>query len=71
MEASEPDGVAGLPALPDEHFRLFAESLGDLVWSARPDGFTDYCNRRFLDYLGRTPEQMQGWGWLDALHPDD
>ena len=29
-------------------FRFFAESLADLVWSARPDGSTDYYNRRFL-----------------------
>src|SRR5689334_9019790 len=42
-------------------FRHFAESLSDLVWSARPDGYPDYYNRRFLDYLGRTLDQMQGW----------
>jgi PAS domain S-box-containing protein len=69
MEATEYSGPAGRP--PDEAFRLFAESLGDLVWSARPNGRTDYCNRRFLDYLGRTAEQMEGWSWIEALHPDD
>ena len=22
-------------------------------------------------YTGQSVEQVQGWGWLDALHPDD
>ena len=52
-------------------FRDFAEALTDLVWSARPDGVSDYYNRRFLGYLGRTLEEMQGWTWAETLHPDD
>jgi PAS domain S-box-containing protein len=68
MQASEP---VGAPVPPGEHFRHFAESLGNLVWSARPDGFTDFYNRRFLEFLGRTLEEMQGWTWLEILHPDD
>jgi PAS domain S-box-containing protein len=52
-------------------FRHFAESLSDLVWSARPDGYPDYYNRRFLDYLGLTPGAMGGWTWAEMLHPDD
>ena len=52
-------------------FRHFAESLSDLVWSARPDGYPDFYNRRFLDYLGLTPDEMGGWTWAEMLHPDD
>src|SRR5262249_14022036 len=52
-------------------FRHFAESLSDLVWSARPDGYPDFYNRRFLDYLGLTPDEMGGWTWTETLHPDD
>jgi PAS domain S-box-containing protein len=52
-------------------FRHFAESLSDLVWSARPDGYSDYYNRRFLDYLGLTSDQMGGWTWTEVLHLDD
>src|SRR5688500_16097338 len=55
----------------EESFRSFAESLSSLVWSARPDGYTEYCNRRLLDYLGRTLGQVRGRAWIDALHPDD
>ena len=52
-------------------FRLLAESIPHLVWSARGDGFCDYFNKRFLDYLGTTLEQFQGWKWPQMLHPDD
>jgi len=55
----------------EESFRVFAESLSDLVWSARTDGHVDYHNRRFLDYLGITPDQIEGRDWAEALHPDD
>src|SRR5262249_35775841 len=31
----------------------------------------DYHNRRFLDYVGRTADEMGGWTWTEMLHPDD
>ncbi|HEY3570062.1 MAG TPA: PAS domain-containing protein [Thermoanaerobaculia bacterium] len=55
----------------EEWFRLIADSIPHMVWSARGDGGTDYYNSRFLDYLGVTPEQMGEWTWLSTLHPDD
>src|SRR5437764_3094632 len=55
----------------EAQFRCFAEALMDLVWSARPDGVSDYYNGRFLDYLGRTLDEMDGWTWAEMLHPDD
>jgi PAS domain S-box-containing protein len=41
------------------------------AWRARPDGFTEYLNKRWLDYTGMTEEQALGWQWLAAIHPDD
>ena len=60
-------------ALRDEaaRFRLITESIPQLVWSARPDGFSDYYNERFLEYLGLSLEEMQGYTWATAIHPDD
>ena len=54
-----------------ERFRLITETIPQLVWSARADGFSDYYNRRFLDYLGLTLDEMQGITWSSTLHPDD
>jgi PAS domain S-box-containing protein len=70
--AGHGDGDPGGLARPiEDSFRHFAESLSDLVWSARPDGHVDYYNGRFLDYLGKTQAEMGGWTWAETLHPDD
>ena len=31
----------------------------------------DYTNQRFCDYTHTTPEQLQGYGWGQFLHPED
>lgn len=52
-------------------FRLLAESIPQLVWTTRPDGFHDYYNQRWYDYTGTTPGQAQGEGWQGPFHPED
>src|SRR5450432_3391659 len=42
-----------------------------LAWSARPDGFCDFLNQRWLDFTGVSAEQARGSGWGAAIHPDD
>jgi PAS domain S-box-containing protein len=41
------------------------------AWTTRPDGYRDFINQVWLDYAGMTAEQAQGWGWAEAIHPDD
>ncbi len=50
---------------------LLAEAIPQIVWTAQPDGYLDYTNRRWLDYSGLTMKQTEGWNWCRALHPDD
>jgi PAS domain S-box-containing protein len=47
------------------------ETIPEMLWSASPDGAIDYCNGRFLDYTGFSPEQVMSVGWMNLLHPDD
>ena len=42
----------------DLNFRILVETIPHLVWSARADGISDYYNARFLEYLGRSMEEM-------------
>src|SRR5450631_433902 len=42
-----------------------------LAWSARPDGFCDFLNQRWLDFTGLSAEQACGSGWGTTIHPDD
>jgi PAS domain S-box-containing protein len=55
----------------ENQFAVLAESLPQLVWSARSDGSHDYFNRRWHEFTGLTPEQSQGDGWQGAVHPKD
>jgi PAS domain S-box-containing protein len=41
------------------------------VWTTARDGSVDYVSPRFIEFTGMTPAQLLGWGWLDAIHPDD
>src|SRR5260370_36666041 len=54
-----------------DRLRLVIETTPALVHSALPDGFLDFFNRRWLQYLGRSLEDVQGWGWTDVIHPED
>ena len=55
----------------EEKFRLVAETLPQIVWTAQPDGSVDYYNQRWAEYSGILQEEGQGWGWKPVLHPDD
>ncbi|TGQ50090.1 PAS domain S-box protein [Mesorhizobium sp. M1C.F.Ca.ET.193.01.1.1] len=46
-------------------------SIPALAWAAKADGEVEFLNRNFLDYLGITAEEAEGWGWTASTHPDD
>ena len=49
-----------------------ADSMPQIVWAARPDGYLDYYNRRWFEYTGLTAERSRrAEGWEPVLHPDD
>lgn len=51
--------------------RALIDNLPELAWTARPDGFMDFYNRRWHEYTGRSYEDMQGWSWQSVLDPKD
>ena len=42
-----------------------------LLWSASPDGAVDFFNQHVLDFVGLRLEDLSGWNWQVAIHPDD
>ena len=54
-----------------ERFRVLTEAMPQLVWAATPDGRCDYLSWQWVDYTGVPEAEQLGWGWLEALHPDD
>jgi PAS domain S-box-containing protein len=57
--------------LSEPGFRQLAESLPQLVWTCRSDASCDYLSPQWLVYTGASEAEHLGFGWLDAVHPED
>jgi PAS domain S-box-containing protein len=55
----------------ESNLRGVANIVPDLLWHSEPDGSTTWYNERWMEYTGQTLEQAIGWGWMDAIHPND
>ena len=55
----------------ESRFRVLAEAIPQIVWTAIPEGDVDYCNQRFYELTGFSEEQTLGWAWKGSIHPDD
>ncbi len=55
----------------EQRFLQIADTMPQIVWVTRPDGYHEYYNRRWYDYIGCTPEECLGTGWNAPLHPED
>ena len=53
----------------EERFRTMANSMSQLAWIARADGYITWYNQRWYEYTGTTPTQMEGWGWQSVHDP--
>ena len=51
--------------------RLLIESWAQALWETDPDGVVVADSPSWRAYTGQTVEQWLGYGWLDAIHPDD
>jgi PAS domain S-box-containing protein len=55
----------------EERFRLMAQTVPSILWTASPDGVITWVNDRWLEYCGTSAEEnASGWPEL-VLHPDD
>ena len=52
-------------------FRLIADAIPQLAWSADAEGANDYLNARWSEFTGMPLERIGSNGWGDVIHPDD
>src|SRR5437899_7523614 len=55
----------------EDRLRLVIDTIPAYAWSSRPDGSVDFINQRFLEFTGRSMEDILGRGWESLVHPDD
>src|SRR5271169_1073084 len=53
------------------NIQLLVDSIPALIHTAMPDGYLDYFNKPWLEYLDATLEQVSGWNWTAFIHPED
>ncbi len=67
LQVEAEDAVATTEA----RFRVLADSMPQLVWSARPDGARDYHNARWYEFTGAPIGACDGDAWAAWIHPED
>jgi len=55
----------------EERFRAIVDSIDQMIWAARPDGYHDYFNQRWYEYTGVPEGSTYGAEWKGMFHPDD
>jgi PAS domain S-box-containing protein len=55
----------------EARFRVLADAMPHLVWSARPDGARDYHNARWYEFTGAPIGSCDGDAWAEMVHPQD
>ncbi len=53
----------------NQDFKALAESIPNLAWMADADGWLFWYNPRWYEYTGKTPKEMEGWGWQSVHDP--
>ncbi|MGA7782095.1 MAG: PAS domain S-box protein [Paraburkholderia sp.] len=55
----------------ERRYRALVESTGAMVWSADTDGRIRVAGGSWKEFAGADAARLDGWGWLDLVHPDD
>jgi PAS domain S-box-containing protein len=55
----------------EDALRLVIDTTPALIHTGRPDGYLDYFNQRWLEFLGLPLEEVCGWRWTGAVHSED
>jgi PAS domain S-box-containing protein len=51
--------------------RAATAAVTDLIWTNNADGLMEGEQRGWEDFTGQSREQYQGYGWSEAVHPED
>jgi two-component system CheB/CheR fusion protein len=54
-----------------ERYRSFVEVSGELGWVTNADGEVGEDIPSWRKFTGQTYEEVKGWGWSNAVHPND
>jgi PAS domain S-box-containing protein len=57
--------------LGEQRHRSLVEAITAIVWNTPASGEFETEQPRWSAFTGQTFDELKGWGWLNAVHPDD
>jgi PAS domain S-box-containing protein len=55
----------------ETNLRRIIDSIPGLVCTMNAAGEVELLSRQVLEYFGKTSEELKGWQFIDAVHPED
>jgi PAS domain S-box-containing protein len=55
----------------EERFRSLVTATSDIIWVTPTSGEFMEDQPGWRAFTGQTREELSGWGWLEAVHPED
>ncbi|MBW4472790.1 MAG: PAS domain S-box protein [Stenomitos rutilans HA7619-LM2] len=55
----------------EERYRSLLEATSQIIWDTKAEGEFVTEQPGWSAFTGQSFEELQGWGWLSAIHPDD
>ncbi|MBE9208249.1 PAS domain S-box protein [Nostoc sp. LEGE 06077] len=57
--------------LSEERFRKLIEATAQIIWYSQAEGEFVTHQPQWSEFTGQSFEELKGWGWLNAIHPED
>jgi two-component system, chemotaxis family, CheB/CheR fusion protein len=55
----------------EKRFHTMSDQAPVMIWMAGPDKQTNFLNKTWLSFTGKSLEQESGEGWFEGIHPED
>jgi PAS domain S-box-containing protein len=55
----------------EERYRSLVVATAQVVWTTNPNGEVTSDMPMWRAFTGQNVDQIQGWGWIESIHPDD
>jgi PAS domain S-box-containing protein len=55
----------------EQRYRTFVDTVSSVVWLCDSDGKLETDNPSWATFTGQSWDEYRGWGWLEAIHPED
>jgi PAS domain S-box-containing protein len=55
----------------EQRYRSLVEAIAQIIWDTNAEGKFVTEQPKWAAFTGQNYQEYQGWGWLNAIHPED